>query len=114
MKVSFSLLLSIVAFIAQSGVVSGTYDYSEFDAREMVNDVHFQARDVIERLHARSEVLNSYSTRELVDELENRLERRMGSKCSKCGKWFPDRASFDAHIPHCHPTPKPKPSPKEL
>ncbi|TEB33330.1 hypothetical protein FA13DRAFT_1568465, partial [Coprinellus micaceus] len=60
-----------------------------FDARELVNE--------LAQFERRSEVLSDFSTRELVDELSDRLERRgnLPSKLKKtygcviCGKKYP-------------------------
>ncbi|EDR01360.1 ectomycorrhizas-regulated small secreted protein [Laccaria bicolor S238N-H82] len=89
-------LLPFVALIA-SIAVAAHGDYNEFEAREFVDALN--AREAVEEFHARSVLIEDLTTRELVDELNERLARRgnLISKpktyqCPYCGSKYPTAA----------------------
>ncbi|CAA7266165.1 unnamed protein product [Cyclocybe aegerita] len=70
MKLS-SIFYAFTLFVA---VAQGSSEYDELEARQWLDDL--SARELVLDYHARSGVLEEFSTRELIDELQGRLERR--------------------------------------
>jgi hypothetical protein len=68
----------------------------------MVDNLYGRSYDVYSAALERREVLNDMSTRELLEELEDRLERRQKRKpattytCSGCGASYATAAARDA------------------
>ncbi|KAF6744191.1 hypothetical protein DFP72DRAFT_85772 [Ephemerocybe angulata] len=64
------------------------------------SDNELEARDIEYFLEQR-EMLDALSTRELIEELSVRLDRRYSHTCGKCGKYFKSSAMYDNHV--CKP-----------
>ncbi|KAJ2928184.1 hypothetical protein H1R20_g8900, partial [Candolleomyces eurysporus] len=92
MRVSFATLLPLVAtltaWVATAHVHDGT---TPLEAREWVDELNARDLDFVSEVLERREVLSEFSTRDLVDELRDRLERRgniiskPSFKCPYCG-----------------------------
>ncbi|KAH9479945.1 hypothetical protein JR316_0008542 [Psilocybe cubensis] len=68
-------VLSYFSFFAGLALmVQAHVDYNEYEARDYIDEL--AARDLVLDYHARSSLLAELDTRELVEELENRLQRR--------------------------------------
>ncbi|KAJ3514552.1 hypothetical protein NMY22_g14695 [Coprinellus aureogranulatus] len=95
MRVNFGLIP--IAIAAYGWVVS---------AQEFASNDFFEARELVDeftKFERRSDILSDFTTRELVDELSDRLERRGQKptkpktyKCVYCGRAYPtfEQAKF--------------------
>ena len=70
------------------------HDGAELDAREWVDELTTRDLDFVNAVLERREILSEISTRELIDELSDRLESRGLTKkktygCPYCGRQYP-------------------------
>ncbi|RXW17241.1 hypothetical protein EST38_g8611 [Candolleomyces aberdarensis] len=95
MRVSFAALLPVVVSLT-AWVASAHYDGgAPLEARDWLDDLTTRDLEYVGQILERREVLSEFSTRDLIDELTDRLERRGngGSKektygCPYCGKQY--------------------------
>ncbi|KAF6744394.1 hypothetical protein DFP72DRAFT_83008 [Ephemerocybe angulata] len=105
MRVSAFTLISIVASLA---TYVAAHSESTYDARELVDEFATRNLEAFDYALERREILDDLSTRDLIDELSDRLERRAGEKlqkgfkCPYCGKNYKN----EADAKHCATNPQ--------
>ncbi|KAF6757023.1 hypothetical protein DFP72DRAFT_1114642 [Ephemerocybe angulata] len=76
-------ILALIPLALSLGLLANAYDH-KFDSREYVDELSVREDHFGNALAAR-EILSEISTRELVNVLSERLERRDDRICKKCG-----------------------------
>ncbi|KAJ2930862.1 hypothetical protein H1R20_g6221, partial [Candolleomyces eurysporus] len=99
MRVPFATLVPLVLSLSAWVATAHVDGDSTLEARDWVDELNTRDLDYVTDILERREVLSEISTRDLVDELRDRLERRGGKPskpktygCPYCGKKYP---SFD-------------------
>ncbi|KAF6752586.1 hypothetical protein DFP72DRAFT_1171472 [Ephemerocybe angulata] len=107
MRVSAFTLISIVASLAT--YVAAHSPESTYDARELVDEFATRDLEAFDYALERREILADLTTRDLIDELSDRLARRGGGnskekgfKCPYCGKVYQN----EADAKHCATNPQ--------
>ncbi|KAJ2935508.1 hypothetical protein H1R20_g1584, partial [Candolleomyces eurysporus] len=108
MRISFATLLPVVVSLT-TWVASAHHDGgAHLEARDWMDGLNTRDLEIVGDILERREVLAEFSTRDLIDELSDRLERRGNIiskrktyKCPYCGRTYDtfDQAKACATLP---------------